>query len=63
MTMTASSTPQVTIRRVNGRYVVQFRGYAPTDRNLTLYRTQYFASLKAAREHANSRILDAMGIF
>lgn len=61
--MTDSTVPSVNIRRVNGRYVVQFRGYKPTDANLTLYRTQYFSTLKAAREHANKLVLNAMGIF
>lgn len=56
---------EVTITKVPNtkQYVVKFRGYAETDRNLTLYRTRYFDSLMAARRFANSRILDAMGIF
>lgn len=56
---------EVTITKVRNRpqYVVQFRGYAPTDRNLNLYRTQYFPTMRQAREFANRRILDAMGIF
>jgi hypothetical protein len=62
-----ATVPQVTISRVPdsipSQYVVQFKGYKPTDHNLTLYRTRYFATLKAARQYANSRILDAMGIF
>jgi hypothetical protein len=62
-----AAVPQVTISRVPdsipSQYIVQFRGYTQTDRNLTLYRTRYFATLKAARQYANSRILDAMGIF
>jgi len=56
---------EATIHKVRNRpqYVVQFRGYAPTERNINLYRTQYFATMRQAREFANRRILDAMGIF
>lgn len=49
--------------RETGQYLVKFRGYAPTDRNLTLYRDMHFPTLKAAREYANRLYLDALGIF
>lgn len=62
-----SNTPEVTISKVPHSapavYLVRFRGYKPTDANLTHYRDMQFRSLKAAREYANRRILDAMGIF
>ena len=62
-----ATAPQVTIHRVRNsvpsQYVVQFKGYKPTDANMTHYRTRYFPTLQKAREYANSRILDAMGIF
>lgn len=44
-------------------YLVKFRGFKPTDDNLTYYRDMRFSTLKAAREYANRRVLDAMGIF
>lgn len=58
---------EVTISKVRNstpvQYLVRFRGYKPTDANLTLYRDQCFHSLQAARQYANRRVLDAMGIF
>lgn len=58
---------EVTITRVPhsvpARYLVRFRGYDHTDANLTRYRDMVFSTLKAAREYANRRVLDAMGIF
>jgi hypothetical protein len=58
---------EVTISKVRNstpaQYLVRFRGYKPTDANLTHYRDQCFHSLQAARQFANRRILDAMGIF
>lgn len=64
------NVPQVTITRVAAQglaiapqYNVKFRGYEQTDANLTKYRNRTFRSLQAAREYANSIMLDAMGIF
>jgi hypothetical protein len=56
--MTVEATIHRVPNSVPARYLVRFRGFSPTDANLTRYRDQCFSTLRAAREFANRRMFN-----